>query len=79
LQASREIPRATGQEREAVFQPLQQCGEWEMDEPRSGQFNGQRETIEALANSRDVRGIQGSQLEVRADRPRALEEEAHRL
>jgi len=48
-----------------------------MGNPRGGQFDGQRQPVETLANRRDIRSVGVAQTEIRTHGVRAGDEEAH--
>ena len=71
--------RASCQQRQPLLQLVQEgLGRKHLDEGRR-QFNGQRQPIESMADLRHRRRICGGHREVRPDRLRPFDEEAHRV
>ena len=60
-----------------MLQPGQERGGWQHLDARGGQFDGQRQSVEALADGRDRGGILRGQREVRHSRRGPLDKQRH--
>ena len=79
LLPGRQGPRPSRQQRQALLQALEQRLRWQHLDEGGGQFNGQRQPIEARADLGHGRGVGSGHREVGFHRLRPLDEEAHRL
>ena len=79
LLAGREGAGAARQERQPLLQPLQQRLRREDLDPRGGQLDGQRQPVEPGADLGHGGRVGSGHGEVRLDRLRPLDEQAHRL
>ena len=73
----REIDRAGSECVEHVLQPRQQGDRIEQADPSGGQFDGERQAVEAAADLHDRGGVVVGELEVVADRLRPVDEQLH--
>jgi hypothetical protein len=78
LLAGGQVARSADKHIQPAIQSFEQRLRWQQFDPRSGKFNGERETIQTCTYSGNGGGISLSQLKAGLHRLRALEEKRHR-
>ena len=73
------IPRPTRQQRQALLQPREQGLRRKHPHPRCGQFDGERQSVQAMTDLGHSLGIVAVDGKVGRDRLGAVDEQAHRV